>query len=530
MKKWIGVLTVVFAICMVLAGCNQTDSKNNDSDKLKIKTTVYPLKSFIEQIGGKHVEVESIYPAGTDLHSYEPTQKDILNASKADLFVYTGDDLDPVAKKIASTIKKDDKKLSLQNSMDQSELLTDQHEHGHEHGEDHDDEDEHHEHGEDHEEHEHEHEHHHHGGFDPHVWLDPKIDQEMIKGIKDELIKKDPDHKADYEKNYKKLNNELSDIDQSLKDATKGHEGHTVFISHESLGYLANRYGFVQKGVQSMNAEDPSQKELTEIVKEIKDTDAKYILYESNISSKITDTIRKETDAKPLTFNNMESLTKEQLKEKDLSYQSLMKENIKNIEKSLNDKITTKDDKKAASHDKAIEKGYFKDSQVKDRKLSDYEGDWQSVYPYLKDGTLDEVFEHKAEEDGKMSEKEYKAYYDKGYKTDVENIKIDGNKISFTKEGKTTTGEYAYDGYDILKHEKGNRGVRYTFKLKGESNDNLPKYVQFSDHNIYPKKAAHFHIFTGNDKDKVLKELDNWPTYYPAKLSKDEVKEEMLAH
>ena len=86
--------------------------------------------------------------------------------------------------------------------MDQSELLTDQHEHGHEHGEDHD-EDEHHEHGEEHEEHEHEHEHHHHGGFDPHVWLDPKIDQEMIKGIKDELIKKDPDHKADYEKNYK---------------------------------------------------------------------------------------------------------------------------------------------------------------------------------------------------------------------------------------------------------------------------------------------------------------------------------------
>ena len=180
------------------------------------------------------------------------------------------------------------------------------------------------------------------------------------------------------------------------------------YLSHESLGYLANRYGFVQKGVQSMNAEDPSQKELTEIVKEIKDTDEKYILYESNISSKITDTIRKETDAKPLTFNNMESLTKEQLKEKDLSYQSLMKENIKNIEKSLNDKITTKDDKKAASHDKAIEKGYFKDSQVKDRKLSDYEGDWQSVYPYLKDGTLDEVFEHKAEEDGKMSEKNIK--------------------------------------------------------------------------------------------------------------------------
>ena len=533
MKKWTGLFAIIFVCAMLLAACNQGDSNKgskSDSDKLQIKTTVYPLKSFIEQIGGEHVEVESIYPPGTDLHSYEPTQKDILNASKADLFVYTGDDLDPVAKKVASTIKKDDKKLSLQNSIDQSELLTDQHEHG----EEHDHEEHGHEHGESHEEHEHEghdheHEHHHHGGYDPHVWLDPQIDQDFIKGIKDELVKKDPDHKDEYEKNFKKLNKDLENIDKDMKKATKGHEGDTVFISHESLGYLAHRYGFVQKGVQSMNAEDPSQKELTEIVKEIRDTDAKYVLYENNISGKVTDTIRKETDAKPLTFNNMESLSKEQLNDKDISYQSFMKENIKNIEKALNDKIKTKDEKKEAAHDKAIENGYFKDKQVKDRELSDYEGDWQSVYPLLKDGTLDEVFKHKAE-DGKMSAKEYKEYYDKGYKTNVENIKIEGNQISFTKDGKTSTGEYEYDGYDILKYEKGNRGVRYSFKLKGDSNDDLPKYVQFSDHNIYPKKSAHFHIFTGNDKDKVLKELDNWPTYYPSKLSKDEVKEEMLAH
>lgn len=512
MKKWASLISIVFICTMVLAACNQDNSRNSDSDKIKIKTTVYPVKSFIEQIGGKHVEVESIYPPGTDLHSYEPTQKDILNASKADLFVYTGDDLDPVAKKIATTIKKDDKKLSLQNSIDQSELLTDQHEHGEEHD---------HDHGE-------EHEHHHHGGYDPHIWLDPQINQEMIKGIKDELIQKDPKNKSYYESNFKKLNQSLKDLDNEMKEATKGHKNDTVFISHESLGYLANRYGFVQKGVQSLNAEDPSQKELTNIVKEIKNTNAKYVLYENNISSKVTDTIRKETDAKPLTFYNMESLTKDQMNEKNLTYQSLMHKNINNIAKALNDKIKTDDDKKEV-HDKAIESGYFKNSQVKDRTLSDYEGDWQSVYPLLKDGTLDEVFEHKAE-DGDMSAKETKSYYEKGYKTDIEKINIKDDQISFIKNGKTTTGTYKYDGHDILKYEKGNRGVRYSFKLVGESNKNLPKYVQFSDHNIYPKKSAHFHIFTGEDKDKVLKELDNWPTYYPSKLSKEEVKEEMLAH
>ena len=49
-----------------------------------------------------------------------------------------------------------------------------------------------------------------------------------------------------------------------------------------------------------MNAEDPSQKDLTKIVKEIKSSGAKYILYEDNVSHKVTDTIRKETSAKPL--------------------------------------------------------------------------------------------------------------------------------------------------------------------------------------------------------------------------------------
>jgi zinc transport system substrate-binding protein len=52
----------------------------------------------------------------------------------------------------------------------------------------------------------------------------------------------------------------------------------------------------------------------------------------------------------------------------------------------------------AHSHgDPKIYAGYFEDSQIKDRPLSDYAGDWQSVYPYLKDGRLDPVWEHKAE-------------------------------------------------------------------------------------------------------------------------------------
>ena len=49
----------------------------------------------------------------------------------------------------------------------------------------------------------------------------------------------------------------------------------------------------------------------------------------------------------------------------------------------------------------------FADSDVKDRNLSDWNGEWQSAYPYILDGTLDPVMEKKAESGTKTAE-EYK--------------------------------------------------------------------------------------------------------------------------
>lgn len=189
MKKITLLTLLVLMIGVAVAACsNSSDDKENK--KVKVYTTVYPLTSFVEQIGGKHVEVKSIYPAGTDLHNYEPTQKDILKASKADFFVYTGKDLDPVAKKVASTIKDKDKKLSLQSHLKQSDLIT--------------------EHDEDEHDHEHDGEEHHHGKYDPHIWLDPVLDKQFSKNIKDKLIAQDPKHKKEYEQNYKKLAEDLT--------------------------------------------------------------------------------------------------------------------------------------------------------------------------------------------------------------------------------------------------------------------------------------------------------------------------------
>ncbi|MBY0599937.1 ZinT family metal-binding protein [Bacillus bingmayongensis] len=178
---------------------------------------------------------------------------------------------------------------------------------------------------------------------------------------------------------------------------------------------------------------------------------------------------------------------------------------------------------------KKIYEGYFEDSQVKERSLSDWEGDWQSVYPYLQDGTLDEVFAYKAKHTGKMTAKEYKEYYNEGYQTDVNRIVIQGNIVTFFKNGEENSGKYIYDGYEILTYDAGNRGVRYIFKL-AEKAEGVPQYIQFSDHSIYPNKASHYHLYWGDDRKALLDEVIHWPTYYPSKMDGHDIAHEMMEH
>ncbi len=312
-------------VVVMLSACgniNKGENKDvNSKNKLKIYTTAFAFQSFTEQIGGKYVDVESIYPPGADMHTFEPTQKEMVNIAKGDLFIYSNKEMDPVAKKIAGSINNKDLKLALTANFTHDDLVVN-HEHEHE-GHDHDHEAD----GHNHEE----------GSEDPHVWLDPVLNKKMVKSIKDDLVKKDPQHKTYYENNYKQVVDDLNDINQSLTKITEHPKRDTVVISHDSIGYLANRYGFKQEGVSGMNNEEPSQRDLMNIVNNIKQTKQPYVLYEQNISSKVTDVIQKESNSTPLSFHNMATLSKEESKESNITYQSLMKQNIKSLDKALNE-------------------------------------------------------------------------------------------------------------------------------------------------------------------------------------------------
>ncbi|MEX3019554.1 metal-binding protein ZinT [Kluyvera sp. STS39-E] len=174
--------------------------------------------------------------------------------------------------------------------------------------------------------------------------------------------------------------------------------------------------------------------------------------------------------------------------------------------------------------------GIFDLKEVKDRSLTDWEGIWESVNGYLLSGDLDPVFKQKAEKQSGKTFAEIKEYYRKGYATDVTMIGIENGVMEFHVGEKVSTCQYRYSGHKVLTYASGKQGVRYLFECQ-QANTGAPKYVQFSDHIIAPRKSAHFHIFMGNQsQEALLEEMDNWPTYYPYQLTKQQVVDEMLHH
>lgn len=342
MKK---LLFLVLLLALFLSACGSTSETSNpvqdntndadtaSIDKLSVYTTVYPLTYFTERIGGDLVEVESIYPAGANEHTYEPTQQDMISLAEANLVFYIGMGLEGFIEKAQTTLKNEDVEFAATAAAIPEEELGEGHSHDHES----EAADEHaHDHGAD-EGHDHGHNHDHsHGSVDPHVWISPVLSQELAKSIKNELVEQDSENAKTYEANYKALIEELKELDRSFHETADAAATQTFFVSHAAFGYIADTYALEQVAVAGLNSQDePSQKELTQIVDQAKELDIRYVAFEQNVSSKLTEVIQKEIGAEAVQLHNLGVLTEENLANGE-TYFTLMEENRKTLEKILN--------------------------------------------------------------------------------------------------------------------------------------------------------------------------------------------------
>lgn len=322
MKKKKIILSILTVLVVgLLTACTTDEEAPKSAEKLTVFTTVYPLQYFTERIGGDVVNVQSIYPPGADEHTFDPTQKDMMALADADLFFYVGLGLEGFVENAAKTLKNEHVKMVATAEDITEDMLGEEDEEHHEHHE--------------HHEHDHAEEHHDHGPIDPHVWISPVLSDALAYSIKEALIEAAPDKKSQFEENFELLRDDLLLLDRQFIDMTENVPQKTFFVSHAAFGYLADTYGLEQVAVAGLNSQsEPSQKELASLVEYAKTHDVQYVLFEQNVSSKLTDVIRKEIGAESLMLHNLGVLTTEDVTNNE-DYFTLMERNIDTLNTAL---------------------------------------------------------------------------------------------------------------------------------------------------------------------------------------------------
>jgi len=270
-------------------------NQKGNSEKLTIYTTIYPIQFITERIGGEHVTTESIVPPGSDAHSLEIKTRTMIKVAESDAFIHTGTGLEGFVDSVADALKKED--VLLVNATENVNLLSS--EGMEENGEQ---EEEHEDHGEE-------------LDVDPHFWLDPKRSLIVAENIKNSLVQLSPGNKETFERNFSTLKNELEELDSEFKDMVNQSKMNTFLVSHSAYGYWEDAYGLKQIGISGLSpSNEPSQRHLKNIVDLVRENNLQYIFFEQNVTNKVAEIVKKETNTKTLTLHNLESLTEKILK------------------------------------------------------------------------------------------------------------------------------------------------------------------------------------------------------------------------
>lgn len=307
------VLFTAVVSAALLSGCGQKEDIQ-DSGKLTVMASFYPMYDFAVKIGGDKVAVANMIPAGTEPHDWEPATKDIANLEKADVFVYSGAGMEHWAEDVLKTLK--NQNLTVAEASSGITLMKG---HEHEEGENQEAESEEHEHGE----------------FDPHVWLSPANAKIEMENIKDAFVKADPENEAYYQANYETYAGKFDELDKKYKDTLSPLPNKSVVVAHEAFGYLCDAYGLTQMGIEGLSPDsEPDPARMAEVIDFVKENKVKTIFFEDLVSPKVAETIAKETGAKTEVLNPLEGLTDEQLKNGD-DYFSVMEKNLTVLKEAL---------------------------------------------------------------------------------------------------------------------------------------------------------------------------------------------------
>ncbi len=205
-----------------------------DSSAPTVLVSVAPHKFFVEKIAKETVQVYLMVPAGASAHTYEPTPRQMVTASQADIWFRIGEAFENRA---IQALKSHHPHLEIVDLRQRVDLI--QHGHGHcaccp-------------------------------GNVDLHFWLSARQAQIQAKTIADALMKTFPEHADIYRSNLRVFQQELQDLDQEIQGILAPLKNRNILVSHPAYAYFCRDYTLVQHAIE-VEGKDPTPQQMTKLL------------------------------------------------------------------------------------------------------------------------------------------------------------------------------------------------------------------------------------------------------------------------
>ena len=298
---------LVFTLALVaLVSCSDGDSgaeTSGDTQGLKVVSTVSPITSLAENVGGTRIRLEGIVPEGVNSHTFEPAPSVATVLADADLIVINGLFLEEPSLEMARANKKAGAVIL---TLGDKAITRDQwvFDFSFPEGD---------------------------GHPNPHLWTSPDLAIKYADLVRAELAALDPDNADYYAENFAKLEERLNDLDERIAAAveTIPPENRKLLTYHDSFPFFSTRYGFEIIGaVQPSDFSEPSAREVATLIDQVKETGVPAVFGSEVFPSPVMEQIAKEGGASFV----------DQLRDDDLpgshgdpdhSYMGLMASNIR---------------------------------------------------------------------------------------------------------------------------------------------------------------------------------------------------------
>lgn len=313
---------LLLLLCLaLLCACQKKEQQVSapQQKKVVVVTTLFPLYDFARTIGGDKANVSLILPPGVEPHAFEPKPEDAARVTKADLFVFTNEYMEPWAVKFVKGLNAANVVL-VDSSTGVTFLKSGLEEedgggHAGHNGSGH------HAHG---------------GGMDPHIWLDFDNARIMVDNIAVAMGGKDPANKEYYLANAAACKAGLKKLDDEYR-AGLSSCGKKAFLhgGHFTFGYLARRYGLQYESAAAVNADaEPTPAKLIALVKQVRAMGLKHVFSEELLSPRVSEMIARETGTTVLLLHGAHNISREDF-DRGTTFVSLMNRNLVNLRTGL---------------------------------------------------------------------------------------------------------------------------------------------------------------------------------------------------